>query len=362
MATPIARLLQTRTRTESPLGLRSPTFTLRVVLGVLFVAACFVVWPLWPWLVLGVWTAAALAPLRVRLTRWTRGRSRASALLCALMLVVVVVPVAALSLTFVSDAVAFGERVLSSTTGKAALLALVTEPSDTAASSSAGPWWTAPHVMSVVSAHGERAWSLATELAGVTASIVLGIFVLVAAAYTWMVEEERIVGWIERNVPAPAPTIRRFGRAFLETGRALFLGFGLTGLAQAVIATGAFVLLGVPRPFALGLFAFFASFVPILGASLVWIPVAVGLAATGHLEKGITMAAIGLLAAGIDYWLRPLAGRWAALEMHGFVLLVSMLGGAAMFGPSGLLLGPIAIRLAIEAASALRDARAAAHA
>ncbi len=273
------------------------------------------------------------------------------------MLGIVVVPLVALSVTFVNDAVAFGERVMSSTTGRDALLAIVTEPRAAAASSPDAPWWTLPHVMSVVSAHGERAWALASTVAGVTGHILVGLFVFFASAYLWMVEEARIVLWLERNVPAPASTLRRFGRAFLETGRALFLGFGLTGLAQAIIATGAFLALGVPRPFALGIFAFFASFVPIVGSSLVWVPVALGLAATGHVDKGIAMAVIGTIAAGIDYLLRPLAARWAALEMHGAVLLFSMLGGAAMFGPSGLLLGPIVTRLAIEAASALREAR-----
>lgn len=338
----------------------SPVFSLRVVLAVLFVGACLVVWPLWPWLVFAVWTAAALRPLRVRLTRWLRGRARASAVLCALMLAIVVVPVVALSVTFVNDAVAFGERVVSSTSGRDALLAIVTEPRDTAAASPSAPWWTLPHVMSALSAHGERAWALASTVAGVTGRVLLGLFVFFASTYLWMVQEANVVLWLERNVPAPATTLRRFGRAFLETGRALFLGFGLTSLAQAVITTGAFLALGVPRPFALGIFAFFASFVPILGSSLVWAPVALGLAATGHVGKGIAMAVVGTLAAGVDYVLRPLAARWASLEMHGAVLLFSMLGGAAMFGPSGLLLGPLVTRLAIEAASALREARSAA--
>lgn len=83
------------------------------------------------------------------------------------------------------------------------------------------------------------------------------------------------------------------------------------------------------------------SVIPGIGGTLVWAPAVVYLFLTGK-----TIAAIGLLlwCAGVvgtvDNFLRPiLVGRDS--EMPDLLILLSTLGGLALFGASGLVLGPI---------------------
>jgi predicted PurR-regulated permease PerM len=69
------------------------------------------------------------------------------------------------------------------------------------------------------------------------------------------------------------------------------------------------------------------------------------------------MLAVGCVVALVDNVLRPVLARYGNLRMHGLLLFMAMLGGMAVFGASGLLLGPLAVRFAIEGLSMLREAQ-----
>ena len=67
------------------------------------------------------------------------------------------------------------------------------------------------------------------------------------------------------------------------------------------------------------------------------------------------LGCIGIFVSIVDNLLRPWLSRYGKLDLSGFVVLVSMLGGVAMFGGFGLLLGPLLVRLAIESWQLLHD-------
>jgi predicted PurR-regulated permease PerM len=84
------------------------------------------------------------------------------------------------------------------------------------------------------------------------------------------------------------------------------------------------------------------SFLPLVGAALVWGPVALWLALTGHLVKGIVLALVGILILGnVENVVRPLllAGK---SKLNTLVLIISLMGGVSAFGFIGIVLGPLA--------------------
>jgi predicted PurR-regulated permease PerM len=83
------------------------------------------------------------------------------------------------------------------------------------------------------------------------------------------------------------------------------------------------------------------SFLPAVGASLVWGPAAIVLALTGSPVRAIILVVIGAALIGIvDNILRPiLVGRYT--QLPDFLILVSTLGGLAVFGLSGVVIGPV---------------------
>jgi predicted PurR-regulated permease PerM len=68
------------------------------------------------------------------------------------------------------------------------------------------------------------------------------------------------------------------------------------------------------------------------------------------------MVGVGVLIIGsVDNIARPIFARYAHLELPTVVLLVSIFGGISVLGPGGLILGPLFVRLAIEALRIWRD-------
>jgi predicted PurR-regulated permease PerM len=84
----------------------------------------------------------------------------------------------------------------------------------------------------------------------------------------------------------------------------------------------------------------FLSLVPAVWAALLWAPVAVNLLVTGYLWQGLALGAWGVMVIGlVDNLLRPLlVGRDTRLP--DYVVLSTTLGGMAVFGINGFVLGP----------------------
>ena len=98
-----------------------------------------------------------------------------------------------------------------------------------------------------------------------------------------------------------------------------------------------------------GVLMAFLSLLPAIGAALVWAPVAIYFLATGSIWQGVTLIAFGILVIGlVDNLLRPvLVGK--DTKMPDYVVLLSTVGGMALFGLHGFVIGPIVAAMFIAA-------------
>jgi predicted PurR-regulated permease PerM len=83
------------------------------------------------------------------------------------------------------------------------------------------------------------------------------------------------------------------------------------------------------------------SVLPAVGPGLIWLPAAVILLGMGQIVKGFVLIAVGVLVIGlVDNVLRPvLVGR--DTQMPDYLVLLATLGGLAVFGVSGFVIGPV---------------------
>ncbi|HEY3355445.1 MAG TPA: hypothetical protein VGQ83_19500, partial [Polyangia bacterium] len=144
------------------------------------IAAGLMLWPLWQPLVLATWFAVLARPLMNTVSRITRGRRRAAAVLTVLLLLLVLVPIGLFVAALVSAAAELLETLLRSKGGKDALEAIVSSGGP------AGHRFGLSDVVVLTRQYGERAVNLVTTIAGATAKGVLGVFVFVLAAYTFL--------------------------------------------------------------------------------------------------------------------------------------------------------------------------------
>jgi len=99
----------------------------------------------------------------------------------------------------------------------------------------------------------------------------------------------------------------------------------------------------------------FMSLFPPFGAGVVWLPVAAFLLLTGSIWQGVALVACGLLVIGlVDNLVRPiLVGRAARLPEY--LVLLSTLGGLALMGVDGIVIGPALVAIFLVAWRILRQ-------
>ena len=85
------------------------------------------------------------------------------------------------------------------------------------------------------------------------------------------------------------------------------------------------------------------------GSGVVWAPVAIYFLLTGSILKGVILLTFGILVIGlIDNFLRPLlVGK--DTQMPDYLVLISTIGGMALFGLNGFVIGPMIAALFLTA-------------
>lgn len=206
--------------------------------------------------------------------------------------------------------------------------------------------------------HGIQAWGAANTLLAVATQLFVGLVVFVAAFYVFLVEGKQLYMWLLDRSPLSRGHSHRLAEAFAETGHGLIVGVGLTSLIQGAVAAVGYLITGVPSALVLGLATAIASLVPSVGSGLVWVPVTAGLAISGRTGAALVMLLIGGVVSTVDNVLRPLLMQYGNLRLNALLLFVAMLGGMAVFGFGGLLLGPLIVRLVTEGLTMLKEHRA----
>jgi len=132
-------------------------------------------------------------------------------------------------------------------------------------------------------------------------------------------------------------------RRVADTIYATVYGTLAVSAVQGLLGGLMFWWLGLPAPLLWGVVMGLLAAVPVVGAFVVWIPAALFLALEGSWGKALILTAWGALVVGtIDNLLRPiLVGN--RLQLHTLLAFISVVGGLMMFGPPGLILGPVAL-------------------
>ncbi|TKS61447.1 MAG: hypothetical protein EWM72_00585 [Nitrospira sp.] len=140
-----------------------------------------------------------------------------------------------------------------------------------------------------------------------------------------------------------------------QTIRAVVKGMLVTAIVQGVLAGLAYLVLGVPFPMVLTALTTILAPIPFGGTALVWGPVVLYLFWVGPVGKAIVMLAWGIgVISMVDQILRPwLIGQDVQIPV--LLLVLSVLGGLALYGFLGLFVGPILVSLLMTAVQIYRE-------
>jgi predicted PurR-regulated permease PerM len=110
---------------------------------------------------------------------------------------------------------------------------------------------------------------------------------------------------------------------------------------QGLLGGLIFWILGIQGALVWGVLMAFLSLLPAVGAALVWVPAAAYFFMTGDIWRGVILVVFCVVVIGlVDNVLRPiLVGK--DTRMPDWVVLISTLGGMALFGINGFVIGPL---------------------
>lgn len=174
-----------------------------------------------------------------------------------------------------------------------------------------------------------------------TVSFTLRVALMLYLAFFLLRDGDRLTEWIREAMPLDAERNQLLFSKFVEVTRATVKGNLLVAIIQGALGGLIFFILGIAAPVLWAVVMAFLSLIPAVGAVLVWFPVAVYLYATGDWLSATVLMVYGSVVIGLaDNVLRPiLVGR--DTKLPDYIVLFSTLGGLALVGINGFVLGPL---------------------
>jgi len=173
-----------------------------------------------------------------------------------------------------------------------------------------------------------------------TFEFIANVFIMLYLAFFLMRDGETAVNAIQRAIPLSAMDRQELLDKFTTVIRATVKGNLVIAAIQGTLGGLAFWFLGVSGALLWAVVMAFLSLLPAIGAGLVWVPVAIYLFVTGSIWQSVALTAYGVLVIGlVDNLLRPLmVGK--DTRMPDYVVLITTLGGMAVLGINGFVVGP----------------------
>ena len=178
-----------------------------------------------------------------------------------------------------------------------------------------------------------------------TVNFLFMLFILLYCMFFFLMEGDKLLSKILYYLPLQDHDERRMLEKFTSVTRATLKGTAVVGILQGSLAGLAFWAVGIHSAVFWGAIMTVLSIIPGIGTTLVWGPAAIILTVGGHYLKAIGLALFCALVVGsLDNLLRPrLVGK--DTQMHELLIFFGTLGGSALFGVLGIIIGPIVAAL-----------------
>ncbi len=193
------------------------------------------------------------------------------------------------------------------------------------------------------------AWAANTlpSILGATINTITTIAVMYFILYFMLTDGRRMEAGFYDMVPLKDENVLLLRKEMNSLVFSNALGIPLIALLQGVVALIGYLVLGVEEPAFWFVITCIASMLPIVGAAVAYIPVAVLFFASGHPTKGIIMLIFGFAIIGsVDnifrFWLQKKLG-----DVHPLITVFGVIIGINLFGFIGLIFGPLLIALFI---------------
>lgn len=300
----------------------------------------------WPFMAALVWAmtlAVMFAPVERRLHARTRSPTLAASLTLLLAGVAVVIPVVAVTAALINEIIkgAGSYGSLLSPEGLAGLRQ--GQPRLAALFDRLDQWFELPQLLSAATSQLGR-WS--GQVVQGSATGLVNLLLTFYFLFYLLRDREKAIAAVQRNIPLSQTEFTGLLGRSVQTVFASVYATAAVAALQGFLGGMMFWILGLPSPAFWGVVMGLLAIVPFLGAFLIWVPAAIGLALAGHWGPALLLVVWGTLVVGlIDNIIYPiLVGK--RLSLHPMLSFIAIVGGLLLFGAHGIVLGPLIVALA----------------
>lgn len=335
---------------SEPNPLKTPELEFKSLLALVLVASLLfgaILWPFFGSVCWAVFIALVFWPLHRRMVAGSGGQPNlAAAASVAAIVLIVILPLALVAGTVAQEAAAFVGRLRSGELRLDDVFDRVVQ---------ALPHWVRSllerfgltdlsdlyeKLRDGLGASGHTLTARAFSIGHGTLEFIVGFFVMLYLLFFLLRDGQRLVDTILRASPLRQEHTMRLLGQFATVVRATVKGNVVIAIVQGALGGIAFAVLGVPGPALWGAVMAVLALLPHITA-VVWAPVALWLLFKGETLQGLGLIAWGVLVIGlVDNLLRPiLVGK--DTRMPDYLVLLATLGGLAVWGLNGFVIGPV---------------------
>ena len=318
-----------------------------------------------------IFWAGILALLFTPLNRWLldrmpKRRNITSLITLAVILLLVILPVSVITSSLVREASAFWGRVQSGEFNLVAyfnqIVSLLPEFIRTQLEELGlfSLEEAQKRLIESASQIGQYLAPQALNIGQTTLHVVISFGIMMYLLFFLLRDGSALAAEVRRAIPLDTESKRFLLNKFATVIRATVKGNVAVAATQGFLGGLIFWFLGIQGALLWGVLMAFLSLLPAVGAGLIWGPVALYFLATGKFTHGIVLIAYGVFVIGlVDNVLRPLlVGK--DTKMPDWVVLISTVGGLALVGINGFVIGPLIAAMFMATwdlfATALNDA------
>ncbi len=195
---------------------------------------------------------------------------------------------------------------------------------------------------------GSSSWLIsgATSFVKGTTNFLISLILIIVTMFFFFLDGRQMLKHLMRLSPLQDKYDKEIFKKFREVSYSTFVSTFVASLSQGIVGAIGFAIVGFPV--FLGFIGIaILSFLPYIGSAIFYVPISIYYILIGDLWRGIFVFVWGLLFIGvIDNVVRAAMIKGKA-EINPIFAFFSILGGIALFGFWGVIVGPIIVAIAV---------------
>jgi predicted PurR-regulated permease PerM len=199
------------------------------------------------------------------------------------------------------------------------------------------------HIVSFLTSQVQYLISFSSNIARNIGNFIISLVFLVFCLFFFYLDGHFLARLFMDLLPIRKDYTTVIVQKFKDTARNLVFGYIIVALFQSVVAYFIFSLFQIKGALVFTVLVFICVFIPMVGGSLVWLPLGISRIVSGDVTGGIIFLIVsGIGISFLDNFVRPMFLQ-TRIQLHPLIIFFAILGGLRYFGFNGLILGPMLV-------------------